>query len=178
MLTPHDYSWPQLLEVERVSHWLLAGETLAPVFSEDESSELPSPPPSGTKENPILILTNEELEGDIGTEENPIYISMSDEEACDDDDDDDDETLPPSSPQPISEVPNSEHWGVPSEEHPDAWTVRSERYLISTDEMWVRWFGVYGGGQPFDIEERFFRFCLEYLKPEYCDMWIAQRWEW
>ena len=111
-------------------------------------SPVSSPPPTPSLEAPILISDSEAEESDG------------------------DPTLP------MVVVPGSESWSPPCEDHPLAWTLQTERYRLSLNEMWSRWDGVYGGGQPVDIQERFFLFCVPYLKPEYYDLWMSERWEW
>ena len=40
-------------------------------------------------------------------------------------------------------------------------------YEMDFEEIWCRWFDTYGGGQPFDLEERFAIFASQFLKKKH-----------
>ena len=142
-----DFS-PSILEVEPLSPFHFGNESQSPPMT------APLPGEAG---NPITIYDSESE----GGSKKPLFVldSGSDGEGGVGEDSDA-ETIPPNSQPPTAEGggDSTESWSSPCEYHPDAWIIRPERYFLSLNEMWSRWDGVYGGGQPIDLDLLFFLF--------------------
>ena len=82
-----------------------------------------------------------------------------------------------------NETQNEEEVLSPSSEcfnetHPQAWTLQPDHYSIPISDIEEHWFQTYGGGQPFDYNERFFKFAKQWLKEEFRSDWGTDKWEW